>query len=445
MTRTRRLAPLIALLAVAATACGTGTPDHVRIGVVAPLSGTRAWLGQEVVAGARLAVEDLNEAGGLLGAPVELVIADDADLTSMPGQLADLAERARVSAVIGPEAPGVLVGPRSPLTRREVPALLPSAFGGQLEDASTFVARTVPSARAQATRLGQWLAEVRRIDQVAVLLADPIEGSLARPDLRAGLAGGGVDTAAVVEADGDAADLRPSVAALRRRAPDARAVLLWGPPSAAARATTAVRDLGWDVQIAVPASAFVAEYRTLAGDAIEGVVAVFPFDEAWFTGDLVPWMIRYQVRHGLGLLPQLDTLVIDVPVAAVSAYDAVGLVGAAVEAADSRVPAEVADALATTTYDGLLRDYDLGGRESWTAEDLYVARFHELALTFDVDPRLDADEQRELWRAQVTLELFEGEAPPAIAALLERLAGERQGDPPTYEPPLPPPQPVGRP
>ena len=339
----RRLAPLIALLAVAVTACGTGTPDNVRIGVVAPLSGTRAWLGEEIVAGARMAVEDLNEDGGLLGEPVELVVADDADLTSMPGQLADLAERARVTAVVGPEAPGVLVGPRSPLTRRDVPSLLPSAFGGELDDASTFVARTVPSARAQAERLGHWLAEVRQIDEIALLLADPIEGDLARPDLDAGLAAGGVSLAGVVEADGDAADLRPSVAALRRSAPDALAVLLWGPPSAAARATTAVRDLDWDVQIAVPASAFVAEYRTLAGRAIEGVVAAFPFDPDWFRGDLVTWMIRYQARHGLGLLPQLDTLVIDLPVAAVAAYDAVGIVAAAVSEADSRVPAEVAD------------------------------------------------------------------------------------------------------
>lgn len=446
MIRPPRLVLLIALLAVAATACGTGTPDNVRIGVLAPMSGTRAWLGQEVVAGARMAVDDLNDAGGLLGEPVELVVVDDADLTSMPGQLADLAERARVSAVIGPEAPGVLVGPRSPLTRREVPALLPSAFAGRLDDASTFVARTVPSARAQAEALGAWLADVRQIDRVGVLLADPIEGDLARADLASGLAEGGVDITATVEADGDAADLRPAVAALRNRAGDAEAVLLWGPPSSAARATTAVRDLGWDVQVAVPASSFVSEYRTLAGDAIEGVVAVFPFDQEWFRGELVPWMVRYQLRHGLGALPQLDTLVIDLPVAAVAAYDAVGVVGQAVDAADSRVPGDVADALASGSYDGLLRTYALDGREAWAAEDLYVARFHELALTFDVDPRLDTANQRELWRAQVTLDLFpEGDAPPIFQELLDRVAGDRRENPPDYQPPLPPPQPVARP
>src|SRR5690606_10332573 len=135
-----------------------------------------------------------------------------------------------------------------------------------------------------------------------------------------------------------------------------------------ARATSAVRALDWDVQVAVPASAFVAEYRTLAGDAIEGVVAAFPFDEAWFTGDLVGWMLRYQLRHGLGLLPQLDTLVIDLPVAAVAAYDAVGIVAAAVRDAGSRVPADVADALTEVEHDGLLRTYALDRREAWDAD-----------------------------------------------------------------------------
>jgi branched-chain amino acid transport system substrate-binding protein len=446
VTTSRRLPTLAVLLAMLVGACGTGTPPNVRIGVIAPLTGTRAWLGQEVVAGARLAIEDINEAGGLLGEPVELVVADDADLTSLPGQLSDLAERSRVSAVIGPEAPGVLVGPRSPLTRRAVPSLLPSAFGGALDTASTFVARTVPSARAQATALGRWLRHERGIRQVAVLMADPIEGDLARDDLVDGLTSGGVDVVAVVEADGDAPDLRPSVAVLQRRAGDVGAVLLWGPPASAARATEAVRFLDWDVQVAVPASSFVAEYRTLGGDAIEGVVAVFPFDQAWFTGDLVTWMLRYQLRYGLGLLPQLDTLVIDIPVSAVAAYDAVRLVAQAVMAAESRVPADVARELAAGRFEGLLRTYELEQLEAWTADDLYVARFHELALTFDVDPRLDLDDQIALWRAQVTLDLFPaGDAPPPIQALLDRIIGERRADPPAYQPPLPGPEPVARP
>lgn len=447
----RRQLALLLLAVLTATACGAGPPDHVRIGVVAPLTGPRAAIGQQLSLGAEMAIADINAAGGLLGHDVELVLLDDADLASVPGQLADLAERAHVSAVIGPESPGVLLGSRSPLTRREVPALLASAFAGDLDEAASFVARTIPSADAQARALGRWLVEEREIDRAAILVADAVEGDLARPQIEDALRSEGVDVVATVSADGTAADLRPAVASLRDQtrqdgATGDLAVLLWGQPTAAARATVAVRELDWDVQVAVPASSFIGEFRTLAGAASEGVVLVFPFDWSWFSSDLVPWMIRYNSRFGLGLLSQLDTLVIDVPVIAIASYDAVRVVGEAVTAADSREPAAVAEALQTGTYEGLLSDYDLSEREAWSPEDLYVGRFHQFALTFDVDPRLDLEQQRTFWDAQVSLDLFaEGQTPPAIQAIIERILGERAQDPPVYAPPLPPPGIVGRP
>jgi branched-chain amino acid transport system substrate-binding protein len=437
---------LLVLAGVLLTACGTSPPDHVRLGVAAPLSGPRAVIGEELVRGAELAVDDLNARGGLLGRDVELVVTDAADLVDLPRRLADLAEHARVSAVIGPEAPGVLVGPRSPLTRREVPAVLPSAFAGELDGASTVVTRTVPSARAQAEAVARWLIDEREAASLAVLVADPVEGAAARAAIEAGAAAGGVPPVAVVEVDGTTTQLGPAVAALRRAAPDADAVLLWGWPDAAARATLAVRELGWDVQLVVPAAAFVSTYRSLVGDAAEGVVLPFPFREAWFGPELTTWMLRYHATHGLGALPGLDTLVLDVPVVALAAYDAVGVLGDAVTAAGSREPAAVAAALPHVEHEGLLRRYDLGGRESWTADDLHLARFHRLGVVFDVDPRLDAEAQRTFWELQVSAEFLRELAPSGpLRDLVDRVLGDDPGPPPTYTPPLPPPGPVGRP
>jgi branched-chain amino acid transport system substrate-binding protein len=434
-------------LAALVAACGTGAPDHVRIGVVAPLSGPRAAIGEELVRGAELAVEDVNRDGGLLGQDVELIVTDGADLADVPRRLADLAERARVTAVLGPESPGVLAGPRNPLSRRGVPALLPSAFAGELDDAATALVRTVPPADAQAEALATWLRTTREVEQLAVLVADPVEGVAARDAVVAGATAGGLAPAAVVTADGDAAELTTAVAALRRRAPEADAVLLWGWPDTAARATAAARDLGWDVQLAVGSSAFVGTYRALAGDASEGVVLPFPFREAWFGPELTTWMLRFQSSFGLGALPGLDTLVIDVPAVAIASYDAVGGVAAAVDRADSRDPEAVAAALDGTEHDGLLRTYDLGASETWTADDLYVGRFHELGVVFDADGRLDADAQRTFWELQVSAEFLLDLAPEGPARdLVRRFLGDPDdAPPPTYTEPAPPPGPVGGP
>lgn len=445
LRRARRRAAVLALL-LTAGACATGAPDHVRIGVVAPLSGPRAAIGQDLVRGAELAVDRINDRGGLLGADVELVVTDGADLVELPRRLADLAERARVSAVVGPEAPGVLVGPRSPLSRRGVPALLPSAFAGELGGASTLVARTVPSAEAQARRLAEWLVAERDVAGLAVLVADPVEGRAARDAIEAGTRAGGLAPTAVVEVDARG-PMTTVVQALRRQAPDAGAVLLWGWPDAAARATLAVREIGWDVQIAVGSSAFVGEYRSLAGKASEGVVLPFPFRDEWFGPELTTWMLRYHSRHGLGALPDVDTLVIDVPVVAMSAYDAVGIVGEAVSRADSREPGAVATELETIEHDGLLRAYDLAGGEAWSAGDLHLARFHHLGVVYDVDPDLDAAAQRRFWQLQVSAEFLLDAAPegPARRAVEQILAERGDEPPPDYVPPAPPPGPVGRP
>ncbi len=434
------------MLGLLVAACGTGTPDEVRIGVVAPLSGPRAAIGEELVRGAELGVADLNDAGGLLGHPVELVVTDGADLADLPRRVADLAETARITALLGPESPGVLIGTRSPLSRRGVPALLPSAFAGDLAGAATPIARIVPSAHAQAEALASWLVRERGVERLAVLVADPVEGIAARDALRTGATAGGLAPIAVVDAAGAAGELTTAVAALRREAPDAQAVLLWGWPDAAARATLAVRDLGWDVQLAVGSSAFVGTYRALAGRASEGVVLPFPFREAWFGPQLTTWMIRYQLAFGLGALPGLDTLVVDVPAVALASYDAVGAIGAAVERAGSRDPADVAAALPQTVHEGLLRTYQLGATESWAADELFVARFHELGVVYDVDDRLDADAQRTFWELQVSAEFLLDLAPSGPARrLVERYLGDAAGPPPTYRPPAAGPGPVARP
>jgi branched-chain amino acid transport system substrate-binding protein len=438
-----------AVLAVAGAllvSCGIAPPDHVRLGVAAPLSGPRAAIGEELVRGVELAVADLNARGGLLGEDVELVVTDAADLVDLPRRLADLAEHARVTAVIGPEAPGVLVGPRSPLTRRQVPALLPSAFAGELDGASTVVSRTVPSARAQAEAIARWLREEREVTSLAVLVADPVEGSAARAAIEDGATAGGLVPSAVVEVDGTATQLAPAVAALRRAAPDAEAVFLWGWPDAAARATLAVRALDWDVQVVVPSSAFVGTYRSLVGDASEGVVFPFPFRETWFGAEVTTWMLRYHATHGIGALPGLDTLVLDVPVVALAAYDAVGAVADAIDAAGTRDPAAVAETLPTVVHEGLLRRYDLGDRESWSPDDLHVARFHRLGVVFDADPRLDVAAQRGFWELQVSAEFLRELAPSGpLRDLVDRVLGSDPGPPPTYTPPAPAPGPVARP
>jgi len=65
-------------LAFAIALCPAQAQDTIKIGVPAPLSGSYQNAGTDVVDGARLAVEQINAAGGVRGRMLELVPQDDA-------------------------------------------------------------------------------------------------------------------------------------------------------------------------------------------------------------------------------------------------------------------------------------------------------------------------------------------------------------------------------
>ncbi len=75
------LCMLVAGMGLAAFAAQAADP--IKIGMVAPLTGPAAESGRFQTQGAKLAVDEINKAGGVLGRPLELTIEDDQ--TTNPG------------------------------------------------------------------------------------------------------------------------------------------------------------------------------------------------------------------------------------------------------------------------------------------------------------------------------------------------------------------------
>lgn len=63
-------------LLLALTLASCSAPETVKIGFIGPLTGTGALYGNIELNAARLAVEDVNAAGGINGNPVELIVED---------------------------------------------------------------------------------------------------------------------------------------------------------------------------------------------------------------------------------------------------------------------------------------------------------------------------------------------------------------------------------
>lgn len=99
---TRRSAVLATATAVLAPAASVRGADPVRIGQIAPLSGGGAASGPSHVNGAKLALDSINAAGGVLGRPAELVVEDG--LSTPDGAVAAfkrLVERGDIAGLLG--------------------------------------------------------------------------------------------------------------------------------------------------------------------------------------------------------------------------------------------------------------------------------------------------------------------------------------------------------
>jgi branched-chain amino acid transport system substrate-binding protein len=100
----RRRAFLLALtLGTLGFVQAASAADPIKVGMVAPLTGPGAESGRFQTQGARLAVDEINKAGGVLGRPLEIIIEDDQ--TTNPGVVlafSRLAGNANIAAFLGP-------------------------------------------------------------------------------------------------------------------------------------------------------------------------------------------------------------------------------------------------------------------------------------------------------------------------------------------------------
>ena len=99
----RKLATLWAAIALAAVSIHVNAADPIRIGLVSEITGPNAEAGANTVNGAKLALEEVNKAGGVLGRPLELKIEDNQ--STNPGSVlavSKLGSEGGLAALIAP-------------------------------------------------------------------------------------------------------------------------------------------------------------------------------------------------------------------------------------------------------------------------------------------------------------------------------------------------------
>ena len=249
MIRTTRAARLGATLAAATlilTACGggedepTATPPTddgessstgdapagdgvLTIGNLLPQTGDLAFLGPPEFAGVKLAVEDMNAAGGVLGEDVVNIDADSGDGTpDIAGSEVDKLFNQDVDAIIGAAASGVSVSVIDKITGAGIVHFSPAntAAGFDTYDDNGLYFRTAPSDALQGAVLGN-LAVEDGFSNVAVMARQDFYGEGLAEQVQTTLQEKGANVAEFVLYSADAQNYTAEVNKIAAAKPDA--------------------------------------------------------------------------------------------------------------------------------------------------------------------------------------------------------------------------------
>jgi branched-chain amino acid transport system substrate-binding protein len=323
-------------LALGALSCA---PDDktIRIGVFNSLTGGTATFGISSTQGVRMAADEWNAKGGLLGKQIELIVEDD---QSKPEEAAmavqKLINQNRVAAILGEVASSRTLAGAPIAQKAGIPLITPASTNPRVTRVGDFIFRVCFTDSFQGVVCARFAANNLKIKRLAILKDIKNDYSVGLADFfrQNLLALGGQIVSEESYSEGDT-DFRAQITSIKAANPEGIFIPGYYTEAGLIAKQVAEQNLkvhliggdGWD-------SPRTAE---IGGDAVEGAFFCNHYS-ADDTSKLVRDFVNaYQKRHGY------------VPDAmAPLAYDAANLLFAAIQKAGSTEGRAVRDAIAGT-------------------------------------------------------------------------------------------------
>lgn len=163
---------LLACLTALASAGGASAQDAIKIGVNQPLTGPFAASGNYIVDGAKIAAEEINASGGVLGKKIQLVIEDN---KSNPTEAASVAEkliqRDKTPVMLGAWGSSLTLAVLPKLMQNEVPMLVETSSSSKItKQGNPWIFRISPPSWVEAKLFEKLLPElkIKKVDFLAI-------------------------------------------------------------------------------------------------------------------------------------------------------------------------------------------------------------------------------------------------------------------------------------
>lgn len=326
-------AVLVAVVLFGSAGC-SGKKEPIKIGLAVNLSGRGGTAGEYIRSGSMLAVEEINERGGVRGHPLELIIRDDRDteegILAADRELVD----AGVPLIIGHAYSESTLVAYPYVTSRDVLLFTSFTATTRLSDRDDLFFRTSVDNRSYGEAMGTLLAR-RDIERVSFLLdmSNPsfVLDYLAETESNFG----GISTAVQCHCK-QAFDWQQVVSELL--APDPQAVVLLTEVTTTGIAAQKLRAAGFDGDLIATLWAQTPDLMRYGGEAVEGLTIVTFIDSS------------YQNPKYAGLAEKLLTT-FNQPLTArsIRSYEAIYVIAEALARCESFTAGQIKRALLETT------------------------------------------------------------------------------------------------
>jgi branched-chain amino acid transport system substrate-binding protein len=332
---------------------------EVRIGLSTGLTGPQAWIGEQHERGAAMAVVELNEAGGLLGEPIELIVADDFCDNEQGAAAARKLIADGVVFVAGPLCSGPAIAASVLYQEAGIVMISPSATNPKLtEQGFRNVFRVVGRDSEQARLAGDYLAERWGDAKIAILHDGTVYGQGLAEATKGQLNWHGVTETRFDQITPGQPDYHTETVSTLEAA-GIKVLFYGGATAEAAVIARQAHERGYDLQLIGSDNLHTEYFGRVAGPAAEGVRFVAVAD-ARTNEAAAPVVAKFRAE---GYEPEGYTLY---------AYAVIQVWAQAVKKADSFDDDAVIDALRNNEFDTVLGRLGFDAKGDVTGVDSFI-------------------------------------------------------------------------
>jgi len=343
---------LVAMLAVGAFGCkkkeeapkeaaapAAAASDTVKIGFLGALTGDVAMFGKPTLEGMKMAAEEVNAAGGVLGKKIEIIEADNrGDKQEGASVTQKFVSRDKVQAIVGDPTTGITKVAAPVAQKAGVVLLSAGATGPGVVEIGDYIFRDTLLDSIAIPACIEYFAKDLGFKKVAIITSD-------NNDYSVGLSQTFRDAAAKVPSikivadekvkDGDK-DFSAQITNIKGKKPDV--ILFSGYYTEGALIMKEARKQGLKAPMFGGDGLFSPKFIELGGQAVEGSMSALGFSTEQATPETAKFIESFKAKHN-GELPGLFDA---------QGYDAVMLLVDSMKRANSIDPKMFKDALAKT-------------------------------------------------------------------------------------------------